>query len=72
MREVFFVLNEVRQLRESRMKGPVDYDRQCGVINNKGLPSSRSLACEAHTKGVKRGVEGRSRNYDELDRKSVV
>jgi len=46
--------------------GPVDVDRQCGVINDKGLPCSRSLTCKSHAMGAKRAVEGRSKNYDEL------
>lgn len=48
------------------MSGPIDYDRQCGVINDKGLPCSRSLTCKTHTVGLKRAVTGRSRPYDEL------
>ena len=44
----------------------VDYDRQCGVINDKGLPCSRSLTCKAHSMGAKRAVQGRPRPYDEL------
>lgn len=45
---------------------PLDYDRQCGVINDKGLPCSRSLTCKTHTVGAKRAVQGRTRLYDEL------
>jgi len=48
------------------MKGPVDYDKQCGVINDKSLPCSRSLTCKSHSMGAKRSVLGRSRPYDEL------
>lgn len=48
------------------MKGPVDFDKQCGVINDKGLPCSRSLTCKSHSMGAKRAVQGRSKNYDEL------
>ena len=62
----FFVPDEVRQMRKSRMKGPLDYDKQCGVINDRGLPCSKSLTCKSHTMGAKRRVQGRSRNYDEL------
>ncbi|PWN48792.1 SCA7-domain-containing protein [Violaceomyces palustris] len=47
-------------------KGPLDVDKQCGVINDKGLPCSRSLTCKSHSMGAKRAVEGRSRPYDEL------
>lgn len=49
-----------------RMKGPVDLDKQCGVINDKGLPCSRSLTCKSHSMGAKRSVLGRSKPYDEL------
>ncbi len=41
-------------------KGPIDVDKQCGVINDKGLPCSRSLTCKSHSMGAKRAVEGRS------------
>ena len=54
------------KVTKGRMKGPVDYDRQCGVINDKGLPCSRSLTCKSHSMGAKRSVEGRSRRYDDL------
>ena len=50
----------------TRTKGPVDLDKQCGVINDKGLPCSRSLTCKSHSMGAKRAVEGRSKPYDEL------
>lgn len=49
-----------------RMKGPVDLDKQCGVINDKHLPCSRSLTCKSHSMGAKRSVPGRSKAYDEL------
>ena len=45
---------------------PINFDRQCGVINDKGLPCSRSLTCKTHTVGAKRGVQGRTRAYDLL------
>lgn len=54
------------KVTKGRVKGPVDYDKQCGVINDKGLPCSRSLTCKSHSMGAKRAVQGRSRNYDEL------
>ncbi|TFK17321.1 SCA7-domain-containing protein [Coprinopsis marcescibilis] len=53
------------KVTKGRLKGPVDYDKQCGVINDKGLPCSRSLTCKSHSMGAKRSVE-RSRPYDEL------
>jgi len=49
-----------------RFKGPVDLDRQCGVINDKNLECSRSLTCKSHSMGAKRAVQGRSKPYDEL------
>ncbi|KAJ8583767.1 SCA7-domain-containing protein, partial [Rhizopogon salebrosus TDB-379] len=54
------------KITKGRTKGPVDYDKQCGVINDKGLPCSRSLTCKAHSMGAKRAVQGRSKAYDEL------
>ncbi|KAG6863923.1 hypothetical protein C0991_001974, partial [Blastosporella zonata] len=54
------------KITKGRTKGPVDYDRQCGVINDKNLPCSRSLTCKSHSMGAKRAVQGRTRPYDEL------
>ncbi|KAH9945727.1 SCA7-domain-containing protein [Amylocystis lapponica] len=54
------------KVTKGRFKGPVDYDKQCGVINDKGLPCSRSLTCKSHSMGAKRAVQGRSKPYDEL------
>ncbi|KAJ6518625.1 SCA7, zinc-binding domain-containing protein [Mycena sanguinolenta] len=56
----------ITKVTKGRMKGPVDYDQQCGVINDKNLPCSRSLTCKSHSMGAKRAVEGRSRKYDDL------
>lgn len=36
------------------------------MINDKGLPCSRSLTCKSHSMGAKRAVPGRSRDYDAL------
>ncbi|KAI0031283.1 SCA7, zinc-binding domain-containing protein [Vararia minispora EC-137] len=49
-----------------RVKGPIDLDKHCGVINDKNLPCSRSLTCKSHSMGAKRGVQGRSKDYDVL------
>jgi len=54
------------KVTKGRIKGPVDYDKHCGVINDKNMPCSRSLTCKSHSMGAKRAVQGRSRNYDEL------
>lgn len=54
------------KVTKGRFKGPVDLDRQCGVINDKGLPCSRSLTCKSHSMGSKRALAGRSKAYDEL------
>lgn len=45
---------------------PVDVDRQCGVINEKGFPCPRSLTCKTHSMGAKRSVPHRSQPYDLL------
>ncbi|KAF8636436.1 hypothetical protein AX17_003618 [Amanita inopinata Kibby_2008] len=54
------------KVTKGRMRGPVDYDKQCGVINDKNLPCSRSLTCKSHSMGAKRAVQGRSKPYDNL------
>ncbi|EIN05951.1 SCA7-domain-containing protein [Punctularia strigosozonata HHB-11173 SS5] len=54
------------KVTKGRFKGPVDLDKQCGVINDKNLPCSRSLTCKSHSMGAKRAVQGRSKDYDVL------
>jgi len=51
---------------KARVKGPINLDRHCGVINDKNLPCSRSLTCKSHSMGAKRAVQGRSKDYDIL------
>lgn len=57
---------EKRRPGGKKARGPVNLDRQCGVINDKGLPCSRSLTCKSHSMGAKRNVPGRSQPYDVL------
>ncbi|GFZ51000.1 hypothetical protein JCM24511_08758 [Saitozyma sp. JCM 24511] len=57
---------EIAERKRQRASEPLDFDRHCGVINDKGLPCSRSLTCKTHTVGAKRAVSGRSRPFDEL------
>lgn len=59
-------LAEEKRKGGRKNKGPIDVDKQCGVINDKGLPCSRSLTCKSHSMGAKRAVEGRSAPYDTL------
>ncbi|KAK1243074.1 hypothetical protein MKX07_003702 [Trichoderma sp. CBMAI-0711] len=47
-------------------KGPVDVERQCGVMLPNGQPCARSLTCKSHSMGAKRAVSGRSLPYDML------
>jgi SAGA-associated factor 73 len=47
-------------------KGPVDVERQCGVLLPNGQPCARSLTCKSHSMGAKRAVVGRSLPYDML------
>jgi SAGA-associated factor 73 len=58
--------SKVAKVTKGRFKGPIDYDKHCGVINDKGLPCSRSLTCKSHAMGAKRAVQGRSKDYDIL------
>lgn len=47
-------------------KGPVDVEKQCGVVLPNGGYCARSLTCKSHSMGAKRGVPGRSLPYDVL------
>ncbi|KAL2886216.1 Cell division control protein 25 [Ceratocystis lukuohia] len=50
----------------AKPKGPVDVERQCGVLLPNGMPCARSLTCKSHSMGAKRAVAGRSLPYDML------
>lgn len=47
-------------------KGPVDVEKQCGVLLPNGGYCARSLTCKSHSMGAKRAVPGRSLPYDIL------
>ncbi|KAL9598964.1 MAG: hypothetical protein Q9219_004147 [cf. Caloplaca sp. 3 TL-2023] len=47
-------------------KGPVDVEKQCGVLLPNGGYCARSLTCKSHSMGAKRAVPGRSMPYDFL------
>ncbi|KAL8738567.1 MAG: hypothetical protein Q9181_000674 [Wetmoreana brouardii] len=47
-------------------KGPVDVEKQCGVLLPNGGYCARSLTCKSHSMGAKRAVPGRSLPYDML------
>ena len=47
-------------------KGPVDVEKQCGVLLPNGAYCARSLTCKSHAMGAKRAVPGRSLPYDML------
>ncbi|GAA5866919.1 hypothetical protein JCM1840_005905 [Sporobolomyces johnsonii] len=51
---------------DKKNKRVVDVDRQCGVINDRGLPCQRSLTCKTHNMSAKRGVMNRSQPFDIL------
>lgn len=50
----------------AKPKGPVDVERQCGVLLPNGQPCARSLTCKSHNMSAKRAVPGRSLPYDML------
>ncbi|EPE28842.1 hypothetical protein GLAREA_09963 [Glarea lozoyensis ATCC 20868] len=56
---------EEPKLKAAKPKGPVDVERQCGVMKD-GQPCARSLTCKSHSMGAKRAVPGRSLPYDML------
>ncbi|KAF2875115.1 SCA7, zinc-binding domain-containing protein [Massariosphaeria phaeospora] len=51
--------------KAAKPKGPVDVEKQCGVILPNGF-CARSLTCKSHSMGLKRAVPGRSLPYDML------
>ncbi len=50
----------------AKPKGPIDVERQCGVMLPHGQPCGRSLCCKRHSMNAKRAVPGRSLPYDML------
>ncbi|CAG8542711.1 2435_t:CDS:2 [Ambispora gerdemannii] len=58
---------EKKPKTNGRNKGPIDLDKQCGVVITLGAPPcTRSLTCKSHPMAAKRGVPGRSQPYDIL------
>lgn len=52
--------------KAAKPKGPVDVEKQCGVLLPNGAMCARSLTCKSHAMGAKRAVPGRSMPYDLL------
>jgi SAGA-associated factor 73 len=52
--------------KAAKPKGPVDVEKQCGVLLPNGSQCARSLTCKSHSMGAKRAVHGRSLPYDVL------
>lgn len=52
--------------KTAKPKGPVDVEKQCGVVLPNGAQCARSLTCKTHSMGAKRAVPGRSLPYDML------
>ena len=50
----------------AKPKGPVDVERQCGVMQSHGQPCGRSLCCKRHSMNAMRAVPGRPLPYDML------
>ncbi|KAJ9640782.1 SAGA complex subunit Sgf73 [Knufia peltigerae] len=57
---------EEAKAKAPKPKGPVDVEKQCGVILPNGAQCARSLTCKSHSMGAKRAVPGRSLPYDML------
>ncbi|CAG8821972.1 7083_t:CDS:2, partial [Gigaspora margarita] len=60
-----YVSNKKRK-RSVTSEGPIDLDRQCGVIEHTGTQCSRSLTCKSHSMALKRAVQGRSQPFNTL------
>jgi SAGA-associated factor 73 len=52
--------------KTAKPKGPVDVEKQCGVLLPNNSMCARSLTCKSHSMGAKRAVPGRSMPYDVL------
>lgn len=50
----------------AKPKGPIDVERQCGVMLPHGQLCGRSLCCKRHSMNAKRAVPGRSLPYEML------
>ncbi|KAI9737058.1 MAG: Mitochondrial beta-keto-acyl synthase [Cirrosporium novae-zelandiae] len=57
---------EEPKAKVAKPKGPVDVEKQCGVLLPNGAMCARSLTCKSHSMGAKRAVPGRSLPYDML------
>lgn len=57
---------EAAKPKVPKPKGPVDVEKQCGVLLPNGGSCARSLTCKSHAMGAKRAVPGRSLRYDLL------
>ena len=57
---------EAAKPKNAKPKGPVDVEKQCGVLLPNGAMCARSLTCKSHAMGAKRAVPGRSLPYDML------
>ncbi|RMZ83198.1 hypothetical protein DV738_g1303, partial [Chaetothyriales sp. CBS 135597] len=57
---------EEQKAKQAKTKGPVDVEKQCGVLLPNGAQCARSLTCKSHSMGAKRAVPGRSLPYDML------
>ena len=57
---------EAAKPKVPKPKGPVDVEKQCGVLLANGAMCARSLTCKSHAMGAKRAVPGRSLPYDML------
>lgn len=64
--ETPFIIYNPELPANSLFQGPVDVERQCGVIIKDGVQCARSLTCKSHSMGAKRAVPGRSLPYDML------
>jgi len=60
--------NENAKKPNKKKKGPIDLDKQCGVMTENGTICTRSLTCKIHSVSAKRAVQGRSQDYDTLYR----
>ncbi|KAI9336423.1 SCA7, zinc-binding domain-containing protein [Zopfochytrium polystomum] len=57
---------QMRHEAKQKKGGPLDLDKQCGVMGDNGIVCARSITCKIHSVSAKRAVVGRSIMYDAL------
>jgi len=61
-----FSIDSFFSLQSLNTGGPIDLDKQCGVLGDNGYQCMRAITCKIHPVTSKRNVIGRSQTFDAL------